>query len=75
MPRELRIMATITLPDDPFDQAEAMMKYRPVVQQMREAFGAESVQMEQGEAERARTRKPRQPRAAKTEAPTLAAVA
>ena len=61
MPRELRIMATITLPDDEFEAAEVLMKHKPAIDTLKESLGA-SVKTEVGEAEAPRQRRPRQPR-------------
>ena len=59
MPRELRIMATITLPDDMEERAEAIVALKPALAMLRQHFG-DKVQMEEGEAETPRPRKPRQ---------------
>lgn len=39
MPRELRISAVIRLPDDPFDEAEALVRHRPAIDEFKEAIG------------------------------------
>lgn len=61
MPRELRIMATITLPDDMEERAEAIVALKPALAMLRQHFG-DKVQMEEGEAETPRQRRPRKPR-------------
>lgn len=71
MPRELRIMATITLPDDEWEAAEVMMKHKPAIDALKDALGA-SVKTEVGEAEAPRVRRPRK---ARETAPQLSAVA
>lgn len=40
MPRELRIAATITVPDDLFDQARAIVAVAPALEQMTKALKA-----------------------------------
>ena len=74
MPRELRIMATITLPDDEWDEAEAMTKLKPHIRAFEEATGVK-VATERGEAAVPRVRKPRQSKVTKPEPAPLAAVA
>ena len=72
MPRELRIMATITLPDDEFEAAEVLVKHKPAIDALKDSLGA-SVKTEVGEAETPRAKRPRKTREA---APaTLAAAA
>ena len=74
MPRELRIMATITRPDDEFEAAEVLMKHKPAIDALKDALGA-SVQTQIGEADAPRVRKPRKPRAARAEAPVTSLAA
>lgn len=38
MPRELRISATITLPDDRWEEAAALVEYKPLLDGLKEAF-------------------------------------
>jgi hypothetical protein len=74
MPRELRIMATVTLPDGLEERADAIVALKPALTVLRETFG-DRLQIEEGEAETTRVRKPRQPKVEKPVSAPLAAVA
>lgn len=38
MPRELRISVTVQLPDDKWDEAEALVKAKPLLDRMKQDF-------------------------------------
>lgn len=57
MPRELRISAVVTLPDDKWEEAAALVAAKPLLDQLRESFPTAAVEDE------IVTPKPRAPKA------------
>jgi hypothetical protein len=63
MPREMRILFTLTLPDDEFEAAEILVRHKPAIAALREALGPSVVvTTETGAAQAPRQRRPRKPR-------------
>lgn len=61
MPRELRIMATITLPDDPVERAKKIVDLAPAIDAVRGSFG-DALTVEEIDAAPAHSERQRRPR-------------